>query len=43
LGLYCFVVIGIAVINAAIGMFSKKEFTERDRALFGLIWKHIFK
>jgi hypothetical protein len=33
----------IAVVNAAIGMFSKKEFTGRDRkiALFGLIGTHI--
>jgi uncharacterized membrane protein len=33
----------IAVVNAAIGMFSKKEFTGRDRkiALFGLVGTHI--
>jgi hypothetical protein len=32
-GLILLIVIGVAVVNAAIGMFSKKEFTVRDRAL----------
>lgn len=36
-------VLVIAVINAIIGMFSKKEFTAKDRkiALFGLIGTHV--
>jgi uncharacterized membrane protein len=36
-------VLVIAVINAIIGMFSKKEFTAKDRkiALFGLIGIHV--
>jgi uncharacterized membrane protein len=36
-------VLVIAVVNALIGMFSKKEFTPKDRkiALFGLIGIHV--
>lgn len=37
-----FLVLVIAVVNSLIGLFSKKEFTEKDRkiALFGLVAIH---